>query len=343
VTAIAPRGGRGSGLDGPQKAAVLCMVLGTDQAAKVMQLLTPDQAELLGREIAGLPSVASEVVDDVLGEYRSVARAVSSVAQGGVEAARAMLEAAFGPARAKVLLQKIEAELSDTGLRRLKRATPDILLGVIRGEHPQTVALIMAHLDEKQAAGVIEAMDPELAADVLYRVAQMEKVSPDMLALVEAGLSSKADLSLTEEMRVSGGPLAVANVLNLAGPTLEKTLLDQIATRDQKLVEAIKALMFVFEDLILLDKRAMQRVLRDIDSKELALGLKVASHELKDHILGNMSERAAEALREEMEFLGPVRVKDVEGAHGRIIAQVRALEEQGEIQINSRGSDDVVA
>lgn len=335
--------GRSVALDGPQKAAVLCMAIGAEQAAKVMQLLNQEQVESLGREIAAMPAVAADVVDNVLTEYREVARAVNQLAQGGVDYARQILEQAYGPARAKEMLDKIRETIHDSGLRRLKRASPEILLGVLRGEHPQTVALIMAHLDIRQASAVIEAMEPDLASDVLFRVARMEKVSPEMLALVESGLASKADLSLSQEMTASGGPLAVANVLNIAGPSLEKQLLEMIGQRDQKLVEQIKALMFVFEDLSLLDARAMQRVLRDIDSKELALALKVASEELRGKILGAMSERAAEALREEMEFLGPVKVKDVENAQARVIQQVRQLEEQGEIQIAGRGSDELVA
>lgn len=334
---------RSAALDGPQKAAVLFMAIGAEQAAKVMQLLNPEQVEMLGREIAAMPAVAAEVVDNVLGEYREVARAVQQLAQGGVDYARQILEQAYGPGRAKEMLDKIRESITESGLRRLKRASPEILLGVLRGEHPQTVALIMAHLDFRQASAVIEAMEPELASDVLFRVARMEKVSPEMLALVESGLASKADLSLSQEMTTSGGPLAVANMLNIAGPSLEKTLLEMIGQRDQKLVEQIRSLMFVFEDLSLLEPRAMQRVLRDIDSKELALALKVASGELTTKILSAMSERAAEALREEMEFLGPVKVKDVEGAQARVIQQVRQLEEQGEIQIAGRGSDELVA
>ena len=333
---------RAATLDGPQKAAVLCMAIGADHAAKVMQLLNQEQVEALGREIAAMPAVAADVVDNVLGEYREVARAVEQLAQGGVDYAKQILEQAYGPQRAKEMLDKIRDSFNESGLRRLKRASPDVLLGVLRGEHPQTVALIMAHLDIRQAASVIEAMEPDLASDVLFRVARMEKVSPEMLALVESGLASKADLSLSQEMTASGGPLAVANVLNIAGPSLEKTLLEIIGQRDQKLVEQIKSLMFVFEDLQLLDARAMQRVLRDVDSKELALALKVASEELKAKILGAMSERAAEALREEMEFLGPVKVKDVEGAQARIIQAVRQLEDQGEIQIAGRGSDELI-
>jgi flagellar motor switch protein FliG len=318
------------------------MVLGAEQSAKVMQLLSPPEVESLTREIASLPRVKGELVDSVLHEYRELARAVQSVAQGGVEYARQVLEQAVGPARAKSILDRIQEQMTETGLKRLKKAQPDVLLSVLRGEHPQTLALILAHLDVRQAAGVIEVMESDLAGDVLFRVARMEKVSPEMLALVETGLGSKADLSLSQEMKLSGGPSAVANVLNLTSPSLEKTLMDAIGSRDQDLAQQIKSLMFVFEDLKLLDGRAMQRVLRDIDGKELALALKAASEELKEHILKNMSERAAAALQEEMEYLGPVKVKDVEASHMRIIEVVRSLEEAGEVVLSGRAGDDDV-
>jgi flagellar motor switch protein FliG len=283
------------------------------------------------------------LVDGVLQEYREFARAVQSVAQGGVDYARQVLEQAVGAARAKVILERIQEQLTETGLKRLRKAQPDVLLGVLRGEHPQTLALILAHVDVAQAAAVIEVMEPELAGEVLFRVARMEKVSPEMLALIETGLGSKADLSLSQEMKLSGGPSAVAGVLNLTTPSREKSLMEAIGVRDPELANQIKGLMFVFEDLIHLDGRAMQRVLRDIEGKELALALKAASEELKQHILKNMSERAAAALQEEMEYLGPVKVKDVEAAHMRIIQAVRALEEAGEIVVGGRGADDVIA
>jgi flagellar motor switch protein FliG len=331
-------------ITGAQKCAILCMALGTQQAAKVLQLLSPDEVEAVTKEIAAMPSVGAEVIDSVLGEYHDVSRAVDSVAQGGVDYARAILEAAVGSVRAKGILERIQEQLTETGLTRLRKASPDILLSVLRGEHPQTVALILAHLDTRQGAGVIEAMEPELAADVLYRVARMEKVSPDMLAIVEQGLASKADLSLSQEMKLSGGPEAVAKVLNLTSTSLEKSLMETIGGRDTELAQQIKSFMFVFEDLKLLDNRAMQRVLRDIDGKELALALKATSEELKQKIFANMSERAAAALKEEIEFLGPVKVRDVESAHQRIITTVRALEESGEIMISGRGEDnDVIA
>jgi flagellar motor switch protein FliG len=213
---------------------------------------------------------------------------------------------------------------------------------VLRGEHPQTIALILAHLDVRQSAGIIESMDTELAADVLYRVARMEKVAPEMLEMIEEGLASKADLSLSQEMTLSGGPQAVANVLNFTTGTLEKSLIASIGQRNDELANQIKNYMFVFEDLRLLDGRSMQRVLRDVDGKELALALKAATDELKDHILGNMSERAGAALTEELEFMGPARVKDVEAAQSKIIQSVRALEEAGEIIVSGRGGDEDV-
>lgn len=333
---------REGSVKGTQKAAILCMALGTDQAAKVFQHLTAPEVELVTKEIATMSTVQAEVVDSVLHEYREVARAVDSVAQGGVDYAKAILEQALGPQRAKGILEKIQEQIAETGLKRLKKAGPDILLSVLRGEHPQTVALILAHLDVKQASAVIEAMEPQLASEVLFRVARMEKVSPEMLEIIEDGISGKVDLNLSAEMTLSGGPAAVADVLNLASISVEKTLMEAISQRDPQLADEIKSLMFVFEDLVRLEPRSMQRVLRDVDSKELALALKVASEELKDHILKNMSERAAQALVEEMEFLGPVKVKDVEAAHSRVIQVVRQLEEAGEIVVAGRGGDDDV-
>ncbi len=329
-------------LSGSQKAAVLCMSLGTDVASRVMQLLGPEQVEMVSREIAAMPVADTNTVEGVLLEYRQVARAVQSLSEGGLARAGEILDQSFGPTKSRQILERIKPHLTDTGLRKLKRAAPEALLSVLRGEHPQTLALILAHLDNKQAASVIEVMDAELAGDVLYRVARMEKVAPDMVAVVEQGLSSKTDLTLSSEMTLSGGPAAVAKVLTLASGAVEKACIEAITQRNHDLAQQITNLMFAFEDLTSLDGKSMQRVLRDVDSKELALALKVASDELKQHITKNMSERAASALQEEMEFLGPVRVRDVEAAQSRIIAAVRSLEEAGEIVLSGRGGDDEV-
>ena len=329
-------------LSGAQKAAVLCMSIGTEVASRVMQMLGPDQVETVSREIAGMPMADTSTVETVLLEYRQVARAVQSLSEGGLSRASEILEQSFGPQKAKQILGKIREQLTNQGLKKLKRAAPEVLLSVLRGEHPQTLALILAHLDTKQAATVIEVMDAELAGDVLYRVAKMEKVAPDMVAAVEQGLASKTDLTLSQEMTLSGGPASVAKVLTLASGSVEKAVIEAITQRNHELAQQITNLMFAFEDLTTLDGKSMQRILRDVDSKELALALKAASDGLKQHIMKNMSERAAAALTEEMEYLGPVRVKDVEAAQARIIAAVRSLEEAGEIVLGGRGGDDEV-
>jgi flagellar motor switch protein FliG len=329
-------------LSGAQKGAVLCMALGSENAARVLKVLAPSEVELVTREIAGMPSVGSELVTAVLEEYQNVSKAVESVARGGVEYAQQILETALGASRARAVLERIQEQIVDSGLKRLRKAAPEVLAGILRGEHPQTIALILAHLDLRQASKVVEAMDLDLAGDVLYRVARMEKISPEMLALVEAGLSSKTDLTLTEEMTLSGGPAAVAKLLNFAPGSLEKQLLEAIGQRSSDIVGEIESLMFVFEDLLLIDGRGIQRVLRDVDTKELALALKAASDDLKKHIQTNMSERASSALEEEIEVMGPVRVRDVETAHTHIIEIVRALEQSGEIMIRKNGSNDEI-
>jgi flagellar motor switch protein FliG len=340
--------GRGPALDtdgmsGAQKGAVLCMALGADRSARVMQMLTSREVETISREIASLPVVGADRVTTVLNEFQQVSRAIESVARGGVDYAQEILESALGTSKARVILDKIQEQLVDTGLKRLRNAAPEVLAGILRGEHPQTIALILAHLDLRQSSSVIAGMDPTLASEVLYRIARMDKISPEMLLVVESGLSSKTDLSLSEEMTLSGGPQAVAKLLNLTGGSLEKELLEGIETRNTDIATQIKSLMFVFEDLLLVDARGIQRVLRDVDAKDLALALKASSDDLKKHIRSNMSERAGQALEEEIEMLGPVRVKDVEAAHARIIEVVRALSDSGEIMISGRGGgDDII-
>ncbi|MEO8449499.1 MAG: flagellar motor switch protein FliG [Gemmatimonadota bacterium] len=341
------KAGRGKddvALSGMRKAAIFCMTLGNDKAADIFKLLSPTDVELLSKEIAITNSIEPETVEVVLSEFRGVFQAAEAAAHGGVTVAQEILEKALGPQRAKVILDRIKEQITDTGLRRLKKAGPDVLNSVLRGEHPQTIALILAHLDARQSAVVIATMESELAADVLCRVARMDKISPEMLQLVEQVLASKADLSLGQEMMLTGGPATVAKVLNLTGGTLEKQMLEAIQSKNGDIATEVKNLMFVFEDLKLLDGRAVQRLLREIDSKELALSLKAASEELKEHIFKNMSERAAAALKEELEFLGPVKVRDVEAAHIRIIEIMRSLEDAGEIIIGGRGGDeDVIA
>jgi flagellar motor switch protein FliG len=287
--------------------------------------------------------VKPEVVQAVLYEYLEITRAAESLATGGEDVARDILENAFGPQRAVQIFRRIQSQLHESvGLSRLRKVDPQQLISVLRNEHPQTIALVLAHLDPNQTASILKELEPSVGATVVYRMACMEKVSPEMLAVIERSLGPETDLNLSQGMSTAGGPHSVVAVLNLISPSLEKELLDGIAAQDPELCEQIKNLMFVFEDIVALDSRGVQRLLRDVDSKELALALKASSDELKNHIMGAMSKRAVEALREEIEFLGPVRLRDVETAQLSIVARVRALEEAGEVVISGGGDDELV-
>ncbi len=330
------------GLNGAQKAAILCMVLGADSAAKITQKLSPEDVETISFEIARMDRVSGETAEAVLNEWLEIMVAADSLASGGFEYAREVLEKAFGMGKAQTMLKRIQLQLADNaGLQRLRNADPQQLGNMMRGEHPQTVALILAHLEPNHTAAVLKELDPQVGSEVVFRMARMEKVSPDMLQLIERSILAETDLAPTPGMSASGGPAAVAAVLNLVAPSLEKIILDGVTQRDAALSEQIKNLMFVFEDLVSLDTRSLTRLLREVDSKELALALKQASNEVRNQIMGAMSQRAVSALKEEIEMLGPSRKTEVEKAQTNIVAIVRKLEDTGEIVLTG-GADDLV-
>jgi flagellar motor switch protein FliG len=328
------------GLNGPQKAAILCMVLGAESAAKITQKLSAEDVETISFEIARMDRVSGETAEAVLNEWLEIMVAADSLASGGIDYAREVLEKAFGMGKATTMLKRIQLQLADNaGLQRLRNADPQQLGNMMRGEHPQTVALILAHLEPAHTANVLKELDPNLGSEVVFRMARMEKVSPDMLQLIERSILAETDLAPTPGMSASGGPAAVAAVLNLVTPSLEKIILDGVSVKDALLCEQIKNLMFVFEDLVSLDDRSLQRLLREVDSKELALALKQASNEVRNKIMGSMSQRAVQALKEEIEMLGPSRKTDVEKAQTNIVSTVRKLEESGEIVLGGGGDD----
>ena len=330
-------------LSGRQKAAILCLSLGTDMAAAITQKLQPDEIDAISFEIARMESVSPAVVDAVLEEWMTRIMVADSLAQGGSEAAREILDKAFGPRKAAQILERINGQLQNTiGLHRLRNADAQRLGQMLAGEHPQTIAVILAHLDPQQTAAILKEVDTTIGAEVVYRMAKMEKVQPELIMLIERSLSADTDLTSTTGMSSSGGPAAVASVLNYVASSLEKVLLDGVASVDAGLCDQIKNLMFVFEDIGSLDPRAMQRLMRDVDSKELALALKAASGDLRAKLTSAMSQRAVQALNDQMELLGAVRMRDVEGAQANIVAMVRKLEESGEI-ILSGNDDDMVS
>ena len=329
-------------ITGRQKVAILCMALGSEHAAKVTAELYPDEAEIVALEMAQLSNVPPTLIDSVLTEWLEQTLAVDSLSTGGVEFAKEVLEKAFGSVKAGQILKRIQGQLDDSDrFKRLRRADPQQLGNTLRGEHPQTIALILAHLDPGHVAGILRELDSKIGGDVMYRIARMEKVSPDMISLIERAIGNEADMAFTQGMSAVGGPGAVAAVLNLVSTALEKEVLDLVADKDTALSDQIKNLMFVFEDLVSLDDKSLQRLMREVEVKQLALALKAASSELKTKIMGTMSQRAVQGLREEMEFLGPVKMRDVEAAQAEVVSKVRALEESGEVVLSS-GSDDVI-
>lgn len=330
-------------LTGRQKAAIVLMAMGPEMAGEITRGFEPQQLEEISFEIARLDHVPADVVTAVLDEWGTMETAAHSIAQGGVDYARQVLESALGPQKAAAILRRIETQLRDNSdFQNLRNADPVQVGGVLRGEHPQTIALLLAHLDPDTTAAVLREMSPEIGGEVLLRLARLEKVLPEVLNVLERTYGSESSLSISSDMAVAGGPQAVANVLNRLTGTVEKQLLEGIGARDADLCEEIKNLMFVFEDLTRLDDRALTRVLRDVQTRDLALSLKAASDDLKQRLMPLMSKRAADALLEEMDMMGPVRLRDVEAAQGEIVRLVRALEEAGEVVISTGGDDLVV-
>ena len=328
-------------LTGPQRVAVLYMALGAEAAAKITRHLSREEVEAISFEIARTEQAPGEVVDAVLTEWVESMLGAGSLAAGGLGYARDVLEQALGAERAAAVLARVGEQLQGAErLSQLRRADPQQLGTMLRGEHPQAVALILAHLEPAHGAAVLRELEPAAGSDVVYRMARMDKVAPEMLQLIERTLAIETDLAVIPG-EPSGGPGAVAAMLNHVAFSLERELLDGVADRDPTLCEQIQQLMFVFEDIVRLDDRTVQRLLREIDTRELALALKSASEPLKAKITGSMAQRAVTALQEEIELLGPVRVRDVQEAQARIVGQLRRLEEAGEIALHG-GADDVV-
>ncbi|MBI2795782.1 MAG: flagellar motor switch protein FliG [Gemmatimonadetes bacterium] len=330
-------------MTGLQKSAVLCLALGPEGASRITQKLGEDEVEALMIEIARIDRVEPDLADRVLREALDSAGAPTSVRPGGVGFARELLEKTFGASKAQSVVKRVASHRPDqAGFSRLRKADPQRLATMLRNEHPQTLALILANLPPQQTAAVLKELDRGLCAEIAYRIARMERVSPDSLQVIEQSLGADPDIDLNPGMSRQGGPGTIATILNLLQGTIEKEILEQVAERDQTLSEQIRNLMFVFEDLLRLDDKALQRLLRDVDTKTLALALKGASAELKAKLMAQMSQRAVGVLKEEMEMLGPVRMKDVEQAQMGIVQQVRALEEAGEIVLGGAGDDVVV-
>ncbi|MED5077506.1 flagellar motor switch protein FliG [Geobacillus stearothermophilus] len=333
---------RKGGLTGRQKAAILLISLGPDVSASIYKHLSEEDIEKLTLEISNVRQVAAEQKEEVLEEFRQLALAQDYIAQGGIAYAKEVLEKALGPDKAMNIINRLTSALMVRPFDFARKADPMQLLNFIQHEHPQTIALILSYLDPAQAGQILSALPQEMQADVARRIALMDSTSPEIISEVEQILERRLSATVMQDYTKTGGIEAVVEVLNQVDRSTERTILEVLEIQDPELAEEIKKRMFVFEDIVTLDNRAIQRVIREVDNNDLMLALKVASDEVKEIVFRNMSTRMAETFKEEMEYMGPVRLRDVEEAQSRIVAIIRRLEEAGEIVIARGGGDDII-
>jgi len=329
-------------LTGIQKAAILMIALGSERSAEVVKHLGDVEIEQLTLEMANVRKVSPDQRDYVVEEFHQMCIASDYIAQGGIEYARDVLERALGESRAFDIISRLATSLKMRPFDLVRRTDPKQLFSFIQGEHPQTIALIMTHLPVDKAATLLSSLPPDRQADVAKRVATMGRTSPEVLKEIEKVLERKISSLAPTDYTASGGIQSIVDVLNRTDPSSVKVVMDALEMDDPDLAEQIKRQMFVFEDIVILDDRGIQLVLREVETKDLGLALKGSNPEVGQRILTNMSSRASQMLKDDMEFMGPVRLRDVEEAQQRIVKVIRKLEESGAIVISRGGSDEII-
>lgn len=330
------------GMDGLQKSAVLLITLGPEKSAQIFKHLKEDEIEQLTLEIANTSSVSPQMKEDVLAEFYEVCLAQQYIAEGGISYAKELLEKALGVDKAKEVINKLTANLQVRPFEFIRKTDPSQLLNFIQDEHPQTIALILSYLSAGQSAQVISSLPPDKQADVARRIATMDRTSPDVIKEVEGVLERKLASIVNQDYTIIGGVDAIVAILNTVDRGTERHILETLEIEDPELADEIRRKMFVFEDILSLDDRTIQRVLRDVDNNDLATALKNANEDVQNVIFNNLSKRLAAMIKEDMEFMGPVRLKDVEEAQQKIVNIVRKLEDSGEIVISRGGGDEIV-
>lgn len=331
-----------SGLDGVQKSAILLIALGPEKSAKVFKHLKEDEIEQLTLEIANTSSISPQTKEDVLKEFYEVCLAQQYIAEGGISYAKELLEKALGQDKAKDVIGKLTASLQVRPFEFIRKTDPGQLLNFIQDEHPQTIALILSYLSPAQSSQVISSLAPEKQSDVAKRIATMDRTSPDVIKEVESVLERKLASLVNQDYTIIGGVDAIVEILNAVDRGTERHILETLEIEEPELADEIRRKMFVFEDVLSLDDRAIQRVLRDVDNNDLAIALKNANEEVQNVIFNNLSKRLVAMIKEDMDFMGPVRLKDVEEAQQKIVNVVRKLEDAGEIVISRGGGDEII-
>ena len=321
-------------ITGVQKAAILLIALGPDKSSNVFKHLKEDEIEQLTLEIANTRSVSPAMKDAVLDEFYEVCLAQQYIAEGGIGYAKDLLEKALGSERAKDVIGKLTASLQVRPFEFVRKTDASQLLNFIQDEHPQTIALILSYLSSNQASAIISALSPEKQSDVAKRIAQMDRTSPDVIKEVEKVLEQKLASLVNQDYTIVGGVDSIVDILNTVDRGTEKHIMESLEIEDPELADEIRKKMFVFEDILSLDDRSIQRVLREVDNNELAVALKGSNEEVQNLIFSNLSKRLATMIREDMDFMGPVRMKDVEEAQQKIVNIIRKLEDSAEIIIS---------
>jgi len=329
-------------ISGVQKAAILLIALGPEKSANVFKHLKEDEIEQLTLEIANTRSIAPSIKDAVLDEFYEVCLAQQYIAEGGIAYAKDLLEKSLGAERAKDVIGKLTASLQVRPFEFVRKTDASQLLNFIQDEHPQTIALILSYLPPAQASIIISALVPDKQTDVAKRIAQMDRTSPDVIKEVERVLEQKLASLVNQDYTVVGGVDSIVDILNTVDRGTEKHIMESLEIEDPELADEIRKKMFVFEDILSLDDRSIQRVLREVDNNELAVALKGSNEEVQNLIFSNLSSRLSTMIKEDMEFMGPVRMKDVEEAQQKIVNIIRKLEDSAEIIISRGGGDEIV-
>ena len=330
-------------LTGPQKAAAVVVSLGADKASLIYQYIDASDLETLTLEVARLGMLDAQQTEDVLSEFYQSCMTQKAVTEGGLEYARTVLEKAFGVATATSLLEKVTKSLKNREFAFLDKADVKSLYSALQNERPQTVALVLSYVDPSKAAGVIEQLPPERQVRVVESIATMESASPTAVKIIEAEMEKKFSSMLTTSNVKVGGIDYVAGIMNNLDRSSEKAIFDRLGVNNAELADEIRKRMFVFEDIVTMDDRSVQRFVRDCDPRDLVLALKSANAEVSNKLFANMSARMAESIRDDLEITTNVRMKDVEDAQQRIVSVIRDLEEKGEIIILKGGKDDIIA
>lgn len=329
-------------LSGARKAAIFLATLGADVSAKIFKNLAEAEIETLSTEISRLPTVDENVSAAVMREFLEMALTKQYITSGGLNYALEILEKAVGKNRAVEIVGRIQASFQPARFAALKRADPNQLSSIFRREHPQTVALILANLEPEAAAAILASLPEEIRAEVIVRMATIDKTSPEIIKHIEHVLEKQMSTGFASGITYGEGAKTVAEVLNRVDPAAQKAILERLDEHSPALAEQIRALMFTFEDLVNVDDRGLQRILQDVDQKDMILALKAASEAVMAKLFKNMSERTASIIKQEMEFLGPVRVKEVEEAQRKVVAVARKMKDAGEIIVMGPGGGDEV-